>query len=102
VSRVLWLDQRLRLVQLDKIYEVVCVSGVNRLTSKVSSLTVTLVLVVRKAVSLGISVLLIQGRSGNIWLWGGAALVLLGTIAYSYDGAIQKKRQQEVKASKED
>ncbi|KAF9040668.1 UAA transporter family-domain-containing protein [Panaeolus papilionaceus] len=37
--------------------QLVCVAGVNRLTTRVSSLTVTLVLVVRKAVSLVISVI---------------------------------------------
>jgi len=60
-------------------------------------LTVTLVLVVRKAVSLGISVILIQGNSGNVWLWGGAAAVLIGTVMYSIDGARGKKKMEEKK-----
>ncbi|KAG8710416.1 golgi uridine diphosphate-N- acetylglucosamine transporter [Ceratobasidium sp. 394] len=62
-----------------------CVGGVHRLTSRVSSLTVTLVLVVRKAVSLWISVVLVGGHKGDIWLWGGALAVLVGTVAYSLD-----------------
>ncbi|PPQ70474.1 hypothetical protein CVT24_013281 [Panaeolus cyanescens] len=42
---------------INTITQLVCVAGVNRLTTRVSSLTVTLVLVVRKAVSLVISVI---------------------------------------------
>jgi UDP-xylose/UDP-N-acetylglucosamine transporter B4 len=62
-----------------------CVGGVHRLTSRVSSLSVTLVLVVRKAVSLWISVVLVGGSKGDVWLWGGAAAVVVGTVAYSLD-----------------
>ncbi|CAE6450046.1 unnamed protein product [Rhizoctonia solani] len=62
-----------------------CVGGVHRLTSQVSSLTVTLVLAVRKAVSLWISVVLVGGHKGDAWLWGGALAVILGTVAYSLD-----------------
>ncbi|KAG9042681.1 golgi uridine diphosphate-N- acetylglucosamine transporter [Tulasnella sp. UAMH 9824] len=79
---------------LNILTQLVCVSGVHRLTSRVSSLTVTLILVIRKAVSLGISVLLIQGNKGNVWLWGGAAAVLMGTVMYSVDGARAKRRSQ--------
>ena len=60
-----------------------CVAGVNRLTARVSSLSVTLVLVVRKAVSLAISVLLLGNSRGSAYLWGGAAAVLVGTIGYT-------------------
>ncbi len=42
---------------LNTITQLVCVAGVHRLTTRVSSLTVTLILVVRKAVSLVISVI---------------------------------------------
>lgn len=78
---------------LNTITQLLCVSGVHRLTTRVSSLTVTLVLVVRKAVSLLISVLgagVIPGVGGGKartvdqkMMWSGAALVLLGTILYS-------------------
>ncbi|SYW86033.1 uncharacterized protein UHO2_02267 [Ustilago hordei] len=63
--------------------QLLCINGVNRLTSKVSSLSVTLVLVVRKAVSLVISVMLVQGGKGNLALWIGAGCVLAGTVGYS-------------------
>jgi UDP-xylose/UDP-N-acetylglucosamine transporter B4 len=66
--------------------QLVCVSGVHRLTAKVSSLTVTLVLAVRKAVSLVLSVIVIGGGQGDRWLWSGSLLVLSGTMLYTWDG----------------
>lgn len=71
---------------LNTITQLFCVSGVHRLTSRVSALTVTLVLVVRKAVSLVISVLLFGAQAdavGRVMLWGGATLVFVGTVGYS-------------------
>ena len=65
----------------------VCVAGVNRLTARVSSLTVTLVLVVRKAVSMVVSVVLFGARGGGEvdvgMMWAGAAGVFLGTVGYA-------------------
>ena len=58
------------------------------MTSKVSSLSVTLVLVVRKAVSLVISVMLVQGGKGNLALWIGAGCVLAGTVGYSMSKSV--------------
>ncbi|KAJ7262780.1 UAA transporter [Mycena haematopus] len=46
---------------LNTVTQLVCVAGVHRLTTRVSALTVTLVLVVRKAVSLIISVWMARG-----------------------------------------
>lgn len=64
-----------------------CVSGVHRLTSRVNSVTVTLALVVRKAVSLGISVVVMKKGGGRErWLWGGAGLVLGGSVGYTLGG----------------
>lgn len=62
--------------------QLLCVVGVNRLTGRVSSLTVTLILTVRKAVSLLLSVA-VYGRQANAMMWTGAALVFVGTIGYS-------------------
>ncbi|CAE6365434.1 unnamed protein product [Rhizoctonia solani] len=72
-----------------------CVGGVHRLTSQVSSLTVTLVLVVRKAVSLWISVVLVGGNRGDVWLWGGAMAVVVGTVLYSLDQGRPKEKVKE-------
>ena len=68
---------------INVITQLLCVSGVHRLTSRVSSLTVTLVLTVRKAVSLIISVVILGGGRGDPWLWLGAGLVLAGTVLYT-------------------
>ncbi|KAG2125935.1 UAA transporter [Suillus cothurnatus] len=62
--------------------QLVCVVGVNRLTGRVSSLTVTLILTVRKAISLLLSVAFYGGQ-GNTEMWAGAGLVFIGTIGYS-------------------
>ena len=67
--------------------QLLCAAGVNRLTTRVPALTVTLVLVVRKAISLVLSVLLFDGASVT-WgmLWGGAFLVFAGTVVYTVSG----------------
>jgi len=86
---------------LNTITQVICVAGVNRLTSKVSSLTVTLVLVVRKAVSLLISVSLFsatheQGDNPHaMMMWAGAFFVFAGTIWYSIAAGTQPKQKQD-------
>ena len=95
---------------LNTLTQLVCVSGVNRLTVRVSNLTVTLVLVVRKAVSLIISVWVFGGSKpgqvmdarGRMLLWSGAACVFLGTILYSIaSGGAKKKAKKEVEKKKE-
>ena len=71
---------------LTTLTSLVCVAGVNRLTARVSSLTVTLVLVVRKAVSMVVSVFLFGAKGGEIdagMMWAGAAFVFLGTMGYA-------------------
>ncbi|KAF8508829.1 UAA transporter [Gautieria morchelliformis] len=61
--------------------QVVCVAGVHRLTARADAVGVALVLVVRKAASLGLSAAL--GGRGGALLWAGAALVLAGTLGYA-------------------
>lgn len=73
--------------------QLVCVVGVNRLTGRVSSLTVTLILTVRKAISLLLSVAFYGGQ-GNTEMWAGAGLVFIGTIGYSTGS---KSKDQKVK-----
>jgi solute carrier family 35 (UDP-xylose/UDP-N-acetylglucosamine transporter), member B4 len=78
---------------LNTLTQLVCVSGVHRLTSRVSSLTVTLILVVRKAVSLIISVLLFGdglNDDNKMMMWAGAASVFFGTMLYSAASAGSK------------
>lgn len=81
---------------LNLITQTICVAGVNRLTVTVSSLTVTLILAVRKAVSLAISVMLMGNSRGNLNLAVGSAAVLLGTVGYamaSREGQADKKEK---------
>ncbi|VDB86790.1 unnamed protein product [Peniophora sp. CBMAI 1063] len=85
---------------LNALTQLFCSAGVNRLTTKVSSLTVTLVLVVRKAVSLLLSVALFK-RSAHMdstqWLmlWSGAALVFAGTVIYAGSSKPRPKVEKE-------
>ncbi|KAJ2742300.1 golgi uridine diphosphate-N- acetylglucosamine transporter [Coemansia sp. BCRC 34301] len=66
--------------------QLVCVSGVHRMTSMSTSLSLNVVLNLRKLVSLVLSVLLFKNpvTPGMIF---GCALVFLGTFAYSQVGA---------------
>ncbi|KAH9894093.1 UAA transporter [Cubamyces lactineus] len=63
----------------------VCVAGVHRLTARgVSALAVTLLLVVRKATSLVLSVMLFRtGGAVNAGVWAGAGMVFAGTMGYA-------------------
>lgn len=74
--------------------QVICSAGVNRLTSRVSSLTVNLTLVVRKAASLFISLTIFGDKKldqqQRTFLYGGAGLVFFGTVLYS---VAQKRRK---------
>ena len=79
--------------------QLLCVAGVHRLTTHVSALTVTLVLVVRKAVSLILSVAgfgLARGGHGGtvdaLMLWSGALMVFIGTVAYSVGSRTTRKK----------
>ena len=76
--------------------QLACTAGVNRLTTRVPALTVTLVLVVRKAVSLVLSVVLFDG-SDVTWgmLWSGAFLVFAGTVGYTVSRRTSKKDKKE-------
>ncbi|KAK0541822.1 golgi uridine diphosphate-N- acetylglucosamine transporter, partial [Tilletia horrida] len=76
---------------LNVLTQLLCINGVNRLTSQVISLTVTLVLVIRKALSLAISVVGVGGRTGNPGLWAAAGAVLLGTVGYTLGSSAASK-----------
>lgn len=98
------------LLALNVLTQLACINGVNRLTARVSSVAVTLVLVVRKAASLAISVLLLnRGRpgaqQGNAGLLVGAIGVFAGTVAYAWGssggGGRGKKGEEEKGEEKE-
>jgi UDP-xylose/UDP-N-acetylglucosamine transporter B4 len=81
---------------MNTLTQLLCVAGVHRLTTRVSALSVTLVLVVRKAASLVMSVVgfgILGDSRGMRWektqkvnvrmMWIGALMVLLGSVGYS-------------------
>ncbi|TDL23583.1 UAA transporter [Rickenella mellea] len=68
---------------LNLVTQLVCVSGVNQLTSKVSSVSTNLVLTARKAISLCLSVL-IFGSGWNSGLGVGASMVFIGSLLYTF------------------
>ncbi|KAF8575202.1 UAA transporter [Ramaria rubella] len=85
------------LLILNVITQLMCTSSVNKLSSRVSSVTTNLVLTTRKALSLCISV----WWFGNAWdskLGFGAGMVFLGTILYTFSGS---KGNRGVKKDKE-
>ncbi|KAK0449299.1 UAA transporter [Armillaria borealis] len=71
--------------------QLICVSGVNRLTSRVSSVSTNLVLTTRKAISLCFSVWWF-GNGWNLQLGVGASMVFLGSILYSAGARVEKKK----------
>ncbi|KAJ3561925.1 hypothetical protein NP233_g9893 [Leucocoprinus birnbaumii] len=80
---------------LNTITQLLCASGVHRLTTRVSSLTVTLILVVRKAGW-------VSGKARTVdhrMMWSGAAFVLVGTLLYSI--GTKSKRMAAVAKEKE-
>lgn len=90
---------------LNAFTQLVCVAGVHRLASRISSLAVTLTLVVRKALSMVISVVLFGDQLSMDWahkvmLWAGACLVFAGTILYTTTST--KKFTPPMKDKKED
>ncbi|KAF9260389.1 UAA transporter [Marasmius fiardii PR-910] len=76
--------------------QLICVSGVNRLTSRVSSVSTNLVLTTRKAMSLCISVWWFGGW--NTRLAVGACMVFSGSLLFSVGN--QAKRPEETEDKK--
>ncbi|KAF8164834.1 UAA transporter family-domain-containing protein [Crassisporium funariophilum] len=84
---------------LNTITQLLCVAGVHRLTTRVSALSVTLVLVVRKAVSLMISVVGVAQvgtaiRDGLYWVWQRACAATgleesLSTVDWAFLGSLR-------------
>ncbi|XP_062857813.1 UDP-xylose and UDP-N-acetylglucosamine transporter [Trichomycterus rosablanca] len=67
---------------LNVITQYVCIRGVFILTTECASLTVTLVVTLRKFLSLIISILYFQNPFTS-WHWVGTAVVFLGTLLYT-------------------
>ncbi|KAI0331479.1 UAA-domain-containing protein [Cubamyces sp. BRFM 1775] len=71
--------------------QLACVSGVNQLTSHVSSVSTNLVLTTRKALSLCFSVWWF-GNGWNAQLGLGAGMVFLGSLLYTFVSAAPRSR----------
>ncbi len=67
---------------LNTLTQYVCISSVFVLTTECASLTVTLVLTLRKFTSLIISIIYF-GNAFTIWHWIGTVLVFAGTLMFS-------------------
>jgi UDP-xylose/UDP-N-acetylglucosamine transporter B4 len=92
---------------LNTLTQLLCVAGVHRLTTRVSALTVTLILVVRKATSLIISVIgvpqvalvlkeLLGIRDGEWGVFGVNLDPVIRTLGTAFVGSGEAKRPQEV------
>ncbi|XP_063165002.1 nucleotide sugar transporter SLC35B4 [Candoia aspera] len=69
-------------LMMNVITQYICIRGVFILTTECSSLTVTLVVTLRKFVSLIFSILYFQ-NSFTTWHWLGTFLVFMGTLMYT-------------------
>jgi solute carrier family 35 (UDP-xylose/UDP-N-acetylglucosamine transporter), member B4 len=67
---------------LNVMTQLVCIIGVAKLTSITSSVSVNLVLSVRKFLSLVLSILIFKNQFGGM-NWIGAAFVFVGTLFYA-------------------
>ncbi|KAM9495087.1 UDP-xylose and UDP-N-acetylglucosamine transporter [Clarias gariepinus] len=74
---VMWLH-----LAMNVITQYICIRGVFILTTECTSLTVTLVVTLRKFLSLIISILYFQNPF-TTWHWVGTAVVFLGTLIYT-------------------
>ncbi|CAO3632256.1 unnamed protein product [Cunninghamella echinulata] len=79
---------------LNVITQYVCIAGVNRMTATCSSLTLNLVLNLRKFTSLLISIVYFENDFGSAAKLG-TLTVILGTVIYTYAG-IKENRKQKV------
>lgn len=67
---------------MNVVTQYVCIRGVFILTTECSSLTVTLVVTLRKFVSLIFSILYFQNQF-TLWHWLGTVFVFTGTLMYT-------------------
>ncbi|KAJ8075799.1 golgi uridine diphosphate-N- acetylglucosamine transporter [Marasmius tenuissimus] len=78
--------------------QLICVSGVNRLSSRVSSVSTNLVLTTRKAISLCISVWWFGGW--NSQLAAGAGMVFSGSLLFTLGNKTPSSKDKAVKVKK--
>ncbi|GMM38038.1 Yea4 protein [Saccharomycopsis crataegensis] len=82
----------LYLLILNVITQYICVRGVNRLSSHANSLTVSVVLLLRKFTSLVLSIVVFENSLD--WLcWVGIGFIFCGTGLYSYGSSLNKGKK---------
>ncbi|KAI9495005.1 UAA transporter [Zychaea mexicana] len=79
---------------LNVLTQYVCIAGVNRMTAAASSLTLNLVLNLRKFTSLLISIFYFDNDFG-VGAQMGTGLVILGTIVYTHAGITSSRKPKE-------
>ncbi|KAG2226254.1 hypothetical protein INT45_005926 [Circinella minor] len=79
---------------LNMLTQYVCIAGVNRMTAVASSLTLNLILNLRKFTSLLISILYFNNDFG-VGAQMGTGLVILGTIVYTHAGILSSNKKKE-------
>lgn len=84
------------LVVANIITQYICVSGVQKLSSLCSSVTLNLILNIRKFISLLISVIFFDNPF-SLWSWFGSVFVFLGVVWYVKASDMLKK-QEKIKA----
>ncbi len=82
-----------RCLAVATVTRLVCVSAVYRLTSSVDPLTVSMVLTVRKLVSLAVSVVVFN-NSFSVYHIVGSLVVFLGAILFSVESAAASKSKK--------
>ena len=79
---------------IQSFYRYVCIAGVNRMTAAASSLTLNLILNLRKFTSLLVSILYFNNDFG-VGAQIGTGLVILGTIVYTHAGILSSNKKRE-------
>ncbi|TGZ77392.1 UAA-domain-containing protein [Ascodesmis nigricans] len=91
------IPQQLVFLALNAFTQYICISGVNRLGARVSALSVTVVLNVRKLVSLGLSIFLFGNRLSTEVAMG-AAIVTIGGFWYALESNKQNRPRGKTKS----
>ncbi|ORY72874.1 UDP-xylose and UDP-N-acetylglucosamine transporter-like protein [Neocallimastix californiae] len=82
------------LVIANIITQYICVSGVQKLSSLCSSVTLNLILNIRKFISLLISVIFFDNPFSS-WSWFGSIFVFIGVVWYVKASDMKKKKEKE-------
>ncbi|PVU93966.1 hypothetical protein BB559_003129 [Furculomyces boomerangus] len=71
--------------------QIICTLGVNYFSTKTSSLTLNLVLTLRKLTSLGLSIVLFNNNISHGFIYG-SCVAIFGTSIYTYEESVKKAK----------